>query len=76
MTRRICRQILSREVPPLLEAGASLVDIRRPEEWVQTGVVAGSQLLTFFDALGDSRPELWMARLDALIPRDQPLLLL
>lgn len=43
------QQLLDRDVP--------LVDIRRPDEWHQTGVVGGSRLLTFVDANGRLMPE-------------------
>lgn len=36
----------------LLQQGVTLIDIRRPDEWRQTGVVAGSQGLTFVDGSG------------------------
>jgi len=39
-----------------LAAGTTLIDIRRPEEWKQTGVVPGSHLLTFFDRKGNVNP--------------------
>ena len=35
-----------------LESGIKLIDIRRPEEWKQTGVVEGSIKLTAFDGQG------------------------
>lgn len=40
-----------------LEAGVPVVDIRRPEEWKQTGIVPGSQLITFFDSQGKVNPQ-------------------
>jgi rhodanese-related sulfurtransferase len=36
----------------LLEKGTRIVDLRRQDEWVQTGVIAGSERLTAFDADG------------------------
>ena len=36
----------------LLDEGVTLLDVRRPDEWRQTGVVAGSQGLTFVDGSG------------------------
>ncbi len=36
----------------LLSEGIPLYDIRRPEEWKQTGVVKNSKLLTFIDGKG------------------------
>ncbi len=39
----------------LIAQGVPIYDIRRPEEWRQTGVVAGSRLLTWVDASGRPR---------------------
>lgn len=36
----------------MLGEGVILVDIRRPEEWTQTGTVAGSHKITFFTKKG------------------------
>ena len=36
----------------LLEKGVKIVDLRRPDEWAQTGVIAGSERLTAFDSHG------------------------
>lgn len=74
--KRTYQQIMSRDVPQLLLQGGAIVDIRRPEEWRTTGIVAGSRLLTFFDAQGGSRPQEWIRQLDQLIPQEQPLLLI
>ena len=76
MTSRPYKQVNSSQVPDLLAQGAAIVDVRRPEEWRQTGIVAGSHLLTFFDAQGNSRPEEWLRELNRLVPEDQPLLLI
>jgi rhodanese-related sulfurtransferase len=40
----------------LLDQGVTLLDVRRPDEWRQTGVVAGSQGLTFVDGSGRLAP--------------------
>ena len=64
------------ELSLLLDAGAAIVDVRRPDEWQQTGVVGGSELLTFFTAEGQSNPQEWLRQLDKLVPREQPLLLI
>lgn len=40
-----------------LAAGATIIDIRRPEEWRETGVLPGSHLLTFFDKNGQVNPQ-------------------
>jgi rhodanese-related sulfurtransferase len=41
------------ELKTLLDEGATLVDVRRPDEWRETGVVEGSHLLTAFDERGN-----------------------
>jgi len=40
-----------------LAAGIPVIDIRRPDEWKQTGVIPGSHLLTFFDQSGNVNPQ-------------------
>ena len=47
----------STELQIMLEQGIPIYDVRRPEEWRQTGVVEGSQLLTFVDASGRLKPD-------------------
>ena len=43
------------ELKKLLAEGVKIYDIRRPEEWKQTGVIKGSRLLTLFDRKGVNR---------------------
>lgn len=59
----------------LLEQGVPLVDIRRPEEWRETGVVESSRLLTFVDANGRVRPG-FLETLTNSVPPDQPVALI
>lgn len=74
--RRKYKQIKSADVADLLSRGAAIVDVRRPEEWQLTGIVAGSELLTFFDQHGQSQPEAWLQQLDNLVAEDCPLVLI
>jgi len=69
-------QMNNQQLRDFLTAGGALVDIRRQEEWQQTGVVAGSHLLTFFATDGSSNPDAWLAELDRLVPVEQPLALI
>ncbi len=48
--------ISNAELEAKLERGIKLIDIRRPEEWKQTGVVEGSIKATAFDARGEFLP--------------------
>jgi rhodanese-related sulfurtransferase len=58
-----------------LAAGVPIVDIRRPEEWKQTGVVKGSHLLTFFDQRGRVNPD-FMSELAKIANKDQEVVLI
>ncbi|MEW5893787.1 MAG: rhodanese-like domain-containing protein [Pseudomonadota bacterium] len=63
------------QLQSLLKQGVPLYDVRRPEEWRQTGVVEGSRLLTFVDANGRPTPEFFQ-RFRAEVKLDQPVILI
>jgi len=69
-------QMNNRELVDFLATGGALVDIRREEEWLQTGVVAGSILLTFFAADGSSQPDEWLEQLNQQVPTGEPVALI
>lgn len=52
-----------------------MIDIRRPDEWRATGVIAGSHLITAFDGEGRLRPT-FIAEVAAVSAPDRPLALL
>lgn len=59
----------------LLAQGVPLYDIRRPEEWRQTQVVAGSRTLTYVDASGRANPE-FLPRFAAEVGKNDPVILI
>lgn len=59
----------------LLAQGVPIYDIRRPEEWRETGVVADSRKLTFVDAGGRLQPD-FMPRFTQEVRPDQPVILI
>ena len=63
------------ELKTLLAQGTPLYDIRRPEEWRQSGVVEGSRKLTFVDAAGRANPE-FLPRFSAEVAKDAPVILI
>ena len=63
------------QLKTMLEQGTPLYDIRRPDEWRQTGVVADSQLLTFVDAGGRVLPD-FMHRFTSAVGKDDPVILI
>jgi len=42
----------NKELEAMLARGVKIVDIRRPEEWRETGIVKGSEQITAFDETG------------------------
>lgn len=69
--------ITPEELQQLRNQGALLVDIRTEEEWRATGLVPGSQKLTFFDASGHYDKDAWLKQLKFLLKSsDQPLVLI
>ncbi|MCP5279193.1 MAG: twin-arginine translocation signal domain-containing protein [Thiobacillus sp.] len=65
----------SAQLKALLDQGVPLYDIRRLDEWRQTGVVAGSRTLTFVDGSGRLNPD-FLARFTAEVAKDAPVALI
>ena len=63
------------QLKALLEQGVPIYDVRRPEEWRQTGVVAGSRKLTFVDAAGRLQAD-FMPRFTQEARPDQPVIII
>ena len=59
----------------LLQESVPVIDIRRPEEWRETGVVEGSRGMTFLDANGRVMPG-FLETFSAAVGRDQPVVLI
>lgn len=60
-------RLLAKQVP--------LFDVRRSEEWRETGVVEGSERLTFVDATGRVAPG-FLQNLTAQVGKEDPLVLI
>ncbi len=63
------------QLKSLVEQGVPLYDVRRPDEWRQSGVVAGSRKLTFVDASGRPNPE-FLPRFTAEVDKNAPVVLI
>lgn len=59
----------------LAAQGVPIYDVRRPEEWRETGVVEGSRLITFVDANGRLNPE-FLPRFTSEVGKDDPVILI
>ena len=64
------------ELAQLAKSGVTVIDIRTQPEWEETGVVAGSKLLTFFDEKGNANTAQWLASAKGLATPDQPVILI
>ena len=63
------------QLKTLLEKGTLIYDIRRAEEWRQTGVIEGSRLLTFVDGSGRVLPD-FLDHLSRAVDKDDPVILI
>ncbi len=69
------REIDNRELASLVADGVTVVDIREPWEWEQTGVIEGSHLITAFDPQGRLEPD-FLPRFASLVgPEDEVVLI-
>lgn len=59
----------------LLQQGVPLYDVRRADEWRQTGVVEGSRKLTFVDVAGRVNPT-FLAEFTARVGKHDPVVLI
>ncbi len=64
------------ELEKLISEGVPVIDIRRAEEWRQTGVVKGSHLITFFDKRGNYNVPAWLEKLAPIADKNQPFILI
>lgn len=69
------KAIGNEDLKGLMQRGVTVLDIRRPDEWVETGTIPGVQRLTAFDKNGQFVPTFPDA-LDALIDRDAEVVLI
>ena len=56
--------------------GVPVIDVRRAEEWRETGVIDGSHLLTFFDRKGRYDLDTWLPALAAIAESGEPVALI
>lgn len=66
----------SAELARLAASGVAVIDIRTEGEWKETGVIAGSKLMTFFDEKGRADPPAWLEKVKAVAKPDQPVILI
>jgi len=67
--------ISNAELTKLLNEGIKIYDIRRDEEWKQTGVVAGSRKLTLFNAMGGLKEDFIPTFMEE-VKKDEPVIII
>ncbi len=65
----------SGQLKALLAEGVPLYDIRRPEEWRETGVVEGSRKLTYAETSGQPNSE-FLSRFTTEVDKNAPVVLI
>lgn len=68
--------ISSEQLARLQAEGVPVIDIRTAPEWEQTGVVAGSHLLTFFDEKGKVDAPAFVTKTRQIAPPEKPVILI
>ena len=63
------------QLKKMLADDVPIIDVRRPDEWRQTGVVEGSKLLTFVDGSGRVKAD-FLERFTATVKKDDPVILI
>lgn len=63
------------ELKTMLKQGVPIVDIRRPEEWRQTGIIQDSKRITFVDGSGRLHPD-FLSRFTSTVNKDEPVILI
>lgn len=64
------------EVKQMIAQGVPIIDVRRPDEWKQTGVIKGSHLMTFFDKKGRYNMDKWLSEFNKVADPDKPFILI
>jgi rhodanese-related sulfurtransferase len=58
-----------------IDSGMTVIDIRRKEEWQQTGIVKGVKTITFFDKMGQINPR-FVPEFTAITNPEKPVVLI
>lgn len=69
-------QIDNEKLKQLMSDGVTVIDVRTPAEWKQSGIVKGSHTIMFFDEKRQPQTEQWMQQTAELISPDKELILI
>lgn len=67
----------AKTVEKMIDDNIVMIDVRRPDEWVRTGVIKNAHLMTFFDEYGNHDVENWMKDFKKIVTsKDQTFVLI
>jgi len=70
------KDVTPQKLQEAISKGVSIIDIRRLDEWNNTGVINTSHKLTFFDSQGNFNIEDWMSKFQKIVKdKNQPFIL-
>ena len=64
------------DIIALMKNKVPIIDIRRSNEWTNTGVIKGSKLLTFFDKQGNHNIDKWLPKLKKIVKEGDPVIII
>ena len=70
------KEVGNDEIIALMNNDVSVIDIRRADEWRNTGVIKQSSLITFFDKQGNHNKEEWMTQLKKIVNENDPVIII
>ena len=70
------KEVGNDEIIALMNNDVSIIDIRRADEWRNTGVIKQSSLITFFDKQGNHNTEEWMSQLKKIANENDPVIII
>ena len=70
------KEVNNQEIISLMKNGVPVIDIRRVDEWYDTGVINQSNLLTFFDKKGNHNTEEWLPKLKKIAKEGDPVIII
>ena len=70
------KEVSNDEIIALMNNNVSIIDIRRADEWRNTGVIKQSSLITFFDKQGNHNTEEWMSKFKKIVNKNDPVIII
>ena len=65
-----------KQVLQMVKKGVPIIDIRRPDEWKQYGIIKGAKLITFFDKNGRYNVKSWLKKFTKIVKdKNQPFII-